>query len=293
MSFDAILILDWSAASVPTVGPNSIWLAEVVRGEPLSPPVNLPTRLEARAWVLARLHAHQAAGRRVLVGCDFPYGYPAGFAQRLGLAGPAWRATWDHLAQLITDGPHNQNNRFQVASCLNAAVSGGPGPFWACPVKAETPCLTPKKPPSVGLADLREADRFAQGASSAWKCAYPGSVGSQALMGIPVVRAWRDDPALAADSAVWPFETGFRTPVAARIVHAEIYPSALKLAGDASWVRDARQVWTLAQAFAEQDAAGKLAGCFAAPPGLDEAAIARVEAEEGWILAPRNPASAG
>ena len=38
-----------------------------------------------------------AGGERVLVGFDFPYGYPAGFAAALDLTGPPWLAVWRYL----------------------------------------------------------------------------------------------------------------------------------------------------------------------------------------------------
>ena len=46
------------------------------------------------------------------------------------------------------------------------------------------------------LAEKRLIDTWMTGAQPCWKLAYTGSVGSQALTGIPVVRALRDDPRL-------------------------------------------------------------------------------------------------
>src|SRR5947208_500317 len=74
-------------------------------------------------------------------------------------------------------------------------------------------------------AEKRLIDRWMVGAQSCWKLAYTGSVGSQALTGIPVVRALHDDAAWADRARIWPFETGFSLPDDAQIVFAEIWPS--------------------------------------------------------------------
>ena len=58
-------------------------------------------------------------GRRLLIGFDFPFGYPAGTAARLGLRGLAWRNLWQTLEDRIADGKDNRNNRFDVAESLN------------------------------------------------------------------------------------------------------------------------------------------------------------------------------
>ena len=42
-----------------------------------------------------------ARGKRVLIGFDFPFGYPAGFAARLGLSGPPWQGVWAEIARLV------------------------------------------------------------------------------------------------------------------------------------------------------------------------------------------------
>ena len=74
--FDAYLAVDWSASSVPKRGKDSIWLC--LKGEP---PENPSTRHEAMQRVREQLGQLVAEGRRVLVGFDFPYGYPSGFAK--------------------------------------------------------------------------------------------------------------------------------------------------------------------------------------------------------------------
>ena len=67
-----------------------------------------------------------------------------------------------------------------------------------------------------------------RGVQPVWKLLGSGSVGGQTLLGIPALCRLRADPALAAVSRVWPFETGFTTtpapPDGPCIVHAEIWP---------------------------------------------------------------------
>src|SRR5215470_1635336 len=106
--FDAYLMVDWSAAAVPTVGRDSIWYAlRTGRSERCA---NIPTRAAAQAALRALLLEQRGQGRRVLVGFDFPFGYPAGFAAALGLQG--WRGLWRFLADHIRDDDENVNDRF-------------------------------------------------------------------------------------------------------------------------------------------------------------------------------------
>ena len=115
--FDAYLTVDWSGAASPRTGKDSIWLHLVVRrGAALESRhlSNPPTRAAATGLLLSLLQGLVTEGKRVLVGFDFPFGYPAGTAQRLGLSGPAWRAMWDLLRQEIRDEEDNTNNRFRV-----------------------------------------------------------------------------------------------------------------------------------------------------------------------------------
>ncbi len=87
--------------------------------------------------------------------------------------------------------------------------------FWGHPPGRVFEGLAPTKKGRVarlglGLAELRETERRAScpGSSpkSVWQLFGNGSVGSQALTGIPVLARLRDDPALAPHSRVWPFE---------------------------------------------------------------------------------------
>src|SRR5215831_12368907 len=115
--FDTFAIVDWSAAAVPRIGRDSIWICwHAPDGERLENP---PTRRAAKRLLGDWLAAALARRERVLLGFDFPFGYPSGFAARLGLSGQPWRAVWDEVARLVQDDEDNANNRFDVAAVFN------------------------------------------------------------------------------------------------------------------------------------------------------------------------------
>lgn len=291
--FDAYLMVDWSAAAVPRTGKDSIWIGELRReggGLRQEPPLNPATRLEARDHLLRLLAGNLASGLSTLVGFDFPFGYPQGFAARLGLENPAWRSIWRLLTERIEEGGQNANNRFDVAAALNRQISGGPGPFWGCPADRQTPCLAPthhRRHDQIGLAEQRLADASIKGPQPVWKLAGAGAVGSQALTGIPVVHWLRHHRDLADAARIWPFETGL-APLGrsqrAGIVFAEIYPSLVPPVLEPGEVKDEAQVRTIARHFAALDDCGRLARLFAGDPQLTPEQRRRIETEEAWIL---------
>ena len=284
-SFDSYVIVDWSAAQQPKTGRDSIWICRRDRdGEHVENP---PTRYEARELLAETIAATMAKGERIVVGFDFPFGYPAGFGARLGLTGKPWRAVWDEIDRLIDDDAQNRSNRFVVGAELNRRVSGGRFPFWGCPPRFEHEFLGPKHHNGHDrqqLAEKRLIDQWMVGAQPCWKLAYTGSVGSQALTGIPVVRALRDDPRWAEQARVWPFETGLGLPDEARIVFAEVWPSWWRTAifADLGPPHDKAQVRTVARIFAERDRAGEFESWFSPP--VDAAETSRIVAEEAWTL---------
>ncbi len=284
--FDSFVIVDWSAANLPRVGRDSIWLCRRCGNEETL--INPPTRHAAQALIADWLTMARARDQRVLLGFDFPFGYPAGFAARLGLDGPAWRAVWDEIARLVTDDEKNRNNRFDVAESLNRRVSGGPFPFWGCPAAPFRTHLHGKhhrRHDSDGLAERRLVDLYIPSAQPCWKLLGAGSVGGQALTGIPVVRALRDDLRWRGQAQVWPFETGLCAPAAeVAIVIAEIYPSLWAVSSSPGEPKDRAQVRTVARFLAERDRAGELAALFAGDPGLNPAERSRIETEEAWTL---------
>lgn len=309
--FDAYVMVDWSAAAVPATGADSIWIAAAERdgGGALPAPrlLNPPTRQAAIAYLADHLSDLIARDRTVLVGFDFAFGYPAGFARMLRREGnPDWRVIWAELTARIRDAADNANNRFSVAAALNRRASGEAFPFWGCPAAAAGPLLSARKPPGYGdgLAEFRLCDLAGGGSQPVWKLAYPGSVGSQSLMGIPHLQALRGHPWLEDRVRLWPFETGLgplarpRPDEGWRVLLAEIYPSIFDDAAIGHPVRDARQVHAVVDCLAGLDADGRLAPLFAASPGLSAVQRRVVEQEEGWILgidalaAPHRPAAA-
>lgn len=295
--FDAYWMIDWSACSKPATGSDSIWAAlakweqgKVVLEEPRNTPVRCQFIEELLTVLTGRLR-----DARVLVGVDFPLGYPRGFAQALGWTRSAsvapWRFVWERLRRDVCDGPRNENNRFEVAAALNDAVSGSVGPFFGRPrgasdsVAAHLPTAQRGhfEYPLVTRAGSRVArsrctDERAGTASSPWFLfGGSNSVGGQALVGIPHLARVRE---AVQDSRVWPFETGPQLPAPdVRVVLAEIYPTMFELGGATEEARDRRQVAAAALGFARLDASGQFDRLLGAPrkfgPALEE---------EGWVL---------
>jgi hypothetical protein len=292
--FSAYVIVDWSAAAKPSTGTDSVWIGVLkrdVRFRLTYESHNPPTRAEAEKKLAAILDDHRKRSERVLLGFDFPLGFPRGFAAALNLPGdPPWRAVWDQLDKMVKDKADNTNNRFGVGSEINRRLTGGPFPFWGCPPKDALTTLQPKRTRAHGPEDLpefRHADLAAKGAASIWKLYYNGSVGGQAILGIPAVRRLK----LARGEAlkVWPFETGFKALTAAdladvEVLAAEVYPSLYKAQAQPGEVKDAAQVRVTAEHFARLDEAGKLGAAFAASKTAAVDVLLDAEREEGWIL---------
>jgi hypothetical protein len=297
--FDVFVMVDWSSSSVPKLGKDSIWSASLDVVTAATTLTNHRTRLEAERHVRSLLV--DAVDRRVLVGFDVPYGYPAGFAPIVGAASGRsvsdWRSMWQYLAAHISDDERNRNNRFEVAARLNALVDQGPGPFWGCPIRQASASLSthkrrafPVSGPDGPIAEFRLAERRLHAAGrrplSPWQTHYNGSVGSQALLAIPVIDRLLHDPALASRSAVWPFTTGLTPdPTGGHrdtIVHAEIWPGVTDLDLTTHDVRDAAQVSGLCSYFADLDRRGDLAARF--DPHVPATERDTVVREEGWIL---------
>ena len=265
MRFDRVIVVDWSgkASRSPArecrdaiwIGlcDDSRWGADYFR-----------SRSDAVAWLTAAL----CEGGSQLIGFDFPMGYPAGLARRLTGTDDA-RALHGWLAERIVDGPDNRNNRFEVAASVNASL-GGKGPFWGCPKNRQGPHLSAFKDvdyAALGLAEKRRVEIETPPAKSVWQLLGAGSVGSQALLGIPAVHRL----ARATGASVWPFE-----PVGTLTI-AEIYPSLLAPAVTRAQdpIPDRAQVRLLARALHALSRKDRLAPLFETPP---------IAAEEGWIL---------
>jgi len=229
-----------------------------------------------------------SVGQRVLVGVDFPFGYPAGVAEHLCGARNAL-ALWQWLDELVADAPDNQNNRYDVASRINRSYPGI-GPCWGRPAAWDVPDVpTTAKARRGGNhpPEQRIADRRTKGAKTVWQLAYAGSVGSQVLLGIPVLQTLRTDPHLKAVTKIWPFETGLQI-TDSQIVIAEMYPSLLD-PDPSEPVKDAGQVKAVSKALRTADRLGNLAELFHGPADLTPDERETIVREEAWILGSGQP----
>ncbi len=232
--FHTHIVVDWSARSKPSPkrkSRDSIWwaVARIAHGIQVGEPEYVRTRHDALDGLAGLIASELDAGRRVLVGFDFPFGYPAGVAKHLA-GEESGLALWDWLAERIKDGPDNANNRFGVAASINDTCPGL-GPFWGrpgtwdyptIPVRASERTEQKAHPPERRICDVR-----AKGAKTVWQLAYSGSVGSQILLGLPALKRLVEDSRIRGRAAIWPFQTGLRTPDAPAVI-AEVYPSLLR-----------------------------------------------------------------
>ena len=326
--FDTYVMVDWSARSkkspkkpekdaiwwaVHPLGDARPWFAELGKKQLDCPDtisylgagVQVYERTRRRAIEnIQKFLQHIAKKRRVLVGFDFAFGYPMGFAEAI-TGKPCALELWSALSGdghhkndkiVILDEEDNVNNRFAVAAELNRRVKPKemPGPFWGHPLTRDQRHLSAKyaNPYSHGVAwpfaftMLRKTDKRASGAKTVWQLLGNGSVGSQVLLGIPALRKLRTT--LGSECTVWPFDTGFSIPLngdGPRTVIVEIYPSLLGKKKDiepwmcAEEILDQAQVRLNAEAFSLLDARGGLEKLFQIPE-KDRG----VQKEEGWIF---------
>ncbi len=266
--FDTIAIVDWSSGkdTGPTLRKDAIWLG-VTRDGTDAEPQYIRNRMEAEVRLAALIEQERAAGRRLMIGFDFPFGFPNGFAKGLtGSTDPF--AVWHWLETHIEDSAQG-NNRFEIAARINGCFPGI-GPFWFNGLKQDIPGL-PRRDTREGhgVPEKRRCDIAAKGAFACWQMGGAGAVGGQVLTGLPVLHRLRQS--FAGQVAVWPFE-----PPAAPVVFAEIWPGlinpAVKKAEAAGGIRDAHQVRLLARALS----------------GLSETELADMldvsAPEEGWIM---------
>jgi len=296
--FDAYVVADWTAAEGKKLGDTSLWIGVAkrdVRFRLYTETHNVATRAEGEALLASILADHRKRGDRVLVGFDFNFGYPVGTAERLKLTGaPAWSAMWKFIASNVVDKPDNTNNRYQVAAKMNRLMTDEAWPLWGAPAKQAQRWLTTTKPPVGSGADIPEF-RATENAvrkgklqpKSVWQMHGAGAVGGQTLVGIPAVRRLLES--LGPSAAVWPFGTGWRelTPADVEplsVLVAEVWPSMYPTTVQTGEFKDQAQVRTTAEALALMDDKGELGKAFAPPKSADEALIAQVEGEEGWIL---------
>ena len=307
--FDVYLAIDWSAkneAAPKKPRADAIWVGERVvldQGRYVgSSEIYFRTRTACLEHLRTTLMRHASLNRRVLIGFDFAYGYPAGFADAADFRGPdpPWRRVWNELASRIKDLPDGTSNRFEVANDINARCgSTNLGPFWTHPAGRTYSHLGPKganfpysTASGITLRKLRETEKPPLAVQEVWKLLGAGAVGSQALVGIPAVAALRDDSALKTFSRVWPFETGFSIeqvpPGTPFVLHAEIWPGVVNGFLDPLCpIKDQAQVRAMVNWLAKLDTSEELLPLFERPAGILDADLATCIDEEGWILGAR------
>ena len=289
--FHTHVIVDWAARSKPSPArptKDAIWWA-VARDGVVEDPAYARTRHDAVERVADLIATELDAARRVLIGFDFPFGYPAGVASHLTGEASA-HALWNWLAARIEDAENNANNRFEVAEEINRTYPGI-GPFWGRPESQRYPDVPTRASRRTHReahpSERRIADSQAKGAKTVWQLAYAGSVGSQVLLGLPAIKRLVEHPLMEGRLAVWPFDTGLRAPEAQAVI-AEIYPSLLRNevreCMNEGEIPDAAQVRVNAEAFARLDLESGLAPLFEGAPSLDAEERRIIETEEAWIL---------
>ena len=284
--FDRVVMVDWSANSTPKRGRDSIWIGDSRSPEAVNP--------STRSAAMALIHSvcAESVDERVLIGFDFSFGYPAGFAQAL-TGSSAWSALWSWMAAHITDDDRNSNNRLDVAAIVNDRLrsSGLGSPFWGYPGATRRDGLGRSRPSTYAPFDaFRLAEHRVRAAGhrpfSAWQLAYPGSVGSQMMLGMRTLELLRRDPVCGTRLRVWPYETGLGPDSGViepgQVMIAEIWPSMFPLDVALHPVRDAAQVLTMVAHITELDRVGQLGSWFDPMLSGDERAV--VVAEEGWTL---------
>jgi molybdopterin molybdotransferase len=245
----SVLIVDWAGGNDrgPQPKRDAIWTCLVTPdGEDIRYHRN---RQLAEDWITAAIAAEIAQGRAVLAGFDFPFATPAGFARALtGTDDP--RALWDWFAARVSDSP-SQNNRFDLAADINAHFPGT-GPFWGNGLARNIPHL-PRKGSARDFRwtpERRLVETRTKGVFDCWQLAGAGAVGSQMILGMPLLARlcrrfstacwpWACDPAPLTLIEVWP-----------SLLAAEV--RAATRPGD---IRDAVQVRVLARSIAAMTAA--------------------------------------
>ncbi len=287
--FRRLIMVDWSAASAP--GPRKpskdrCWVGRLDARQEAPLLEYCRTRAEARAIIEAWTKEARPKGK-VLVGFDFPFGYPAGS----GL--PGGRALAARYGALLQDEADDRNSRFEVAGRLNQELwPDTDGPFWGHPASQRYPGLKPTRPspwPDV-IPEYRIADRTLRhmGIQTVWKLAYPASVGSQVITGVASIHRLLQQPAFK-DAALWPFETAWEQALAP-VTIAEIWPNLFYR----DWrshplvasrpIRDAQQIAATLLALQQANREGRIAGMLAAPGDCSGDELATIWAQEGWIV---------
>lgn len=266
--WDSFVVVDWSGGNDTGAKPrkDAIWAGAVLGGVEQEP-VYLRNRDVAFDWLSDLIRAERDLGRRVMIGFDFPFGYPMGFAGALvGRADPL--KLWDWFGEHLVDTPGG-NNRYELAGQINA-MWPGVGPFWFNGTQSDIADLPRKgrdRTGDQGLKDRRRVEAHAKGSFTCWQMGGAGAVGGQVMTGMAFLSKLR--AAFSDELRVWPFEM-----LARPVSLVEIWPSLIagEVAAVGDPIKDRAQVRLLARALSQ----------------LAEDDLARMlsvdEPEEGWIL---------
>lgn len=274
--FARVLAVDFSAASVPTTGANSIWVAVAEPGRSIRT-TNCPTR-RALADLLTRVVARPG---RSLIALDIALGWPRGLAASIGLAGRPHDRVNDLFDEMVVDDDTNFNNRFEVAAALN--MRSGCALFWGHPPGRSYENLSATTVPPRGLAPRpfparRALERHVGGTiKSPMQLAGAGALGGQSILGQVFVRRWARR---VGEVSVWPFERP-----TTRVVVGEYYFSLCEWRRERGVVTDDRQVRAAARFLRAEVAAGRDPTRASLLAALAPAARQSVRDEEGWLLA--------
>lgn len=233
-------MVDWSGGNDrgPTPTKDAIWVG-ISRKDASEKPLYFRNRQAFHSWMNQFLESELTANRRTMVGFDFPFGYPAGFGKHLTESDDPFDL-WDWFAARVEDTP-KANNRFDLAGKINGTLPGI-GPFWGNGLKRDIANLPRKglvRTPNP-FAENREVEHLAKGAFTLWQLAGAGSVGSQTIMGLPVLTTLRNE--FPNKISVWPFE-----PLKTQIAFIEIWPSLHAREASAEMIKDAHQVQATAK----------------------------------------------
>lgn len=244
VKFDTIVTIDWSGGNARSAKPSAdaIWVS-VIRDDVQEDPQYFPSRQAFEPWIIDLIEGELIATRRMMLAFDFAFGYPTNAAQRI-TGSPDPLDFWDWLDERIIDD-QKENNRFDVAGAINAKFEGI-GPYWGNGLQRDIPQL-----PRKGLArehhgfeEKRVVEQRAKGAFSVWQLSGAGAVGSQVLMGLPVLSRLRKR--FSGKVAVWPFEP-LDTPITLVEIWPSLYKSSINAGPYGHWITDAAQVHVTAQ----------------------------------------------
>ena len=268
--FDTFAMIDWTGGNDTGRTPraDAVWIA-VARGGAVEEPRYFRNRQLAEDWLVALVEGELTVGRRLCLGFDFPFSYPAGFARALTAEDDPFDV-WAWFAERVQDAP-TANNRFDLAGELNRALGGGRGPFWGNALGRDVPGLPRTKADYHNpFPDRRAVEHLAKGSFTCWQMAGAGAVGGQVMTGLPVLHRLRRR--FAPHVAAWPFEA-LDKPVAL----VEIWPSLTVGPAPEGWIKDAWQVCEVARSLSEM------------PRDDLERRLAVDAPLEGWILGVPSP----